>query len=307
MIYKALEEYRNYAFPGELHKSINMLRGLVSGIKADGTVGNDEAMELAHWCSLHANFRKRHPFNELLPLIEQAIADGVIDDEEREDILWLCRRITGAGSCDYYDDIASSIQYLHGFVHGLLADQQLSDFEIHALKNWLDKNNFLSGTYPFDELCSLATSILADEVISENERNTLLAFLSNLVEFKDSYNLKESDFSALRKEYQIDGICSLCPNVEFAGKSFVITGESYRAARAELANQIQALGGVVRSSISKKTDYLIVGNAGNPCWAFSCYGRKVETALQLRKTGVQIQIVNETDFWDAVEEVLVGN
>lgn len=31
-------------------------------------------------------------------------------------------------------------------------------------------------------------------------------------------------------------------------------------------------------------------------WAFSCYGRKVEKAVQLRKDGSQVIIVHENDF-----------
>ena len=66
---------------------------------------------------------------------------------------------------------------------------------------------------------------------------------------------------------------------------------------------IARLGGKVRSSVSAKTDYLVVGNAGNPCWAYACYGRKIEEAVNLRKAGASIVIVNETDFWDAVDDI----
>ena len=66
---------------------------------------------------------------------------------------------------------------------------------------------------------------------------------------------------------------------------------------------IEELGGKVKTAVSKKTDYLIVGNAGNPCWAFSCYGRKIEAAMLLRREGAKVQIVNETDFWDAIEDL----
>ena len=62
----------------------------------------------------------------------------------------------------------------------------------------------------------------------------------------------------------------------------------------------------MRSGVSPKTDYLIVGNAGNPCWAFACYGRKIEDAIRLRKDGAKVVIVNETDFWDAVEDAEAG-
>ena len=59
-------------------------------------------------------------------------------------------------------------------------------------------------------------------------------------------------------------------------------------------------GGIFKDSVVKNTDFLIVGDEGNPCWAFSCYGRKVEKAIELRKSGSKIQIVHENDFWDCV-------
>jgi NAD-dependent DNA ligase len=63
---------------------------------------------------------------------------------------------------------------------------------------------------------------------------------------------------------------------------------------------IEAKSGIFKSSVSKNTDYLIVGNAGNRCWAYSCYGRKIEEAMDLRKSGAKVQIVNEVDFWNAI-------
>jgi hypothetical protein len=53
-------------------------------------------------------------------------------------------------------------------------------------------------------------------------------------------------------------------------------------------------------NVNQKTNYLLVGSDGNPCWAFSCYGRKVEKAVEMRKEGYSIQIINENDFWKVV-------
>ena len=275
---------------------------MVSGIQADGTVNEKEATELSHWCSLHANLRNRHPFNELLPVVESALADGVIDAEEREDILWLCQRVMGIHEhhVEYYDDTSCAIQYLNGFAHGILADGVLKDSEIKILKQWLDDTDYLQGTYPYDELTSLVTSILADGKIEEDERNQLIAFLGNLVEFKDSYNLCETDFDNLRKVYSVQGICALCPEIIFSGRKFVFTGESYKASRDEFFDLVKERGGLPITAVSKQTDYLIVGNAGNPCWAFACYGRKIEKAMLLRKQGAKVQIISENDFWDAI-------
>lgn len=301
---KDISEYRAFTTPAELHKAINTLRGLVAGISADTQVGSTEIVELAHWCELQAHLRDRHPFSELIPVVEAACADGVVTDDEAKDILWLCNNFTANGS--YYNEITSSIQFLAGLVHGMMADGDLSDKEILSLQSWVDTNSFLAGTYPFDEIDSLLCVILADGKITEDERAQLMAFLGNIIDFTQSYNLNERDFSALREKYSVDGICAACPEVTFSGKTFCVTGESRRAKRAEIAALIEQLGGKVRASVSTKTDYLIVGSAGNPCWAYACYGRKIEEAVALRKAGAPVVIVNEADFWDAADDASAG-
>lgn len=295
---KSPDEYRQFTKPAELHKAINVLRGIVAGISSSGDVSTDEVNELANWCLVHANLRDRHPFSELIPVIEEAIKDDHIDEDERANILWLCGNF--ADNSGYYDIVTSSVQFLHGMIHGIMADSDISDREIRVLSNWLDANDYLQGTYPFDELNTLLHTILEDGKITEDERNSLLAFCSNVVDFKDSLNLREPDFEALRKKYSVGGICAYCPEITFSGKIFCFTGESYRATRAELAAEVERLGGTFKNTVSKKTDYLIVGNAGNPCWAYSCYGRKIEDAMAVRRDGGKVQIINETDFWDAV-------
>ena len=298
---KDIEEYRQFTKPAELHKAINTLRGMIAGITSYDGVSKDEINELANWCSIHAHLRDRHPFSEILPVVEAALGDGKIDDEEQKDILWLCNNFVD--DAKYYDLVTSSIQFLHGFVHGIMADRELSDGEILRLRNWINENEFLRGIYPFDEIDSVLTAILADGVIEEKEREMLEAVFSNIIEFKESLNLIESDYSVLRDKYSIQGICSVCPDIQFDNRLFCFTGRSYKGSRSDLVLKINELGGIYRESVSSKTDYLVVGNAGNPCWAFSCYGRKIEEAMNIRKLGGKIQIINETDFWDAVMDL----
>ena len=72
-----------------------------------------------------------------------------------------------------------------------------------------------------------------------------------------------------------------------AGKTFVITG-TLSVPREEIAEQIRAAGGKVSSSVSKKTDYVVVGeNAGS----------KLETATQLG-----ITTLSEADFAKLAEK-----
>ena len=297
-------DYCRFTKPAELHKAINTLRGIVAGISTDTEVSKAEINELTHWCQLHEHLRERHPFSEIIPIVESSCADGIVTEDEAKDILWVCSSFADSGA--YYDSITSSIQFLAGLVHGIMADREIGDSEVDSLRSWINANNFLAGCYPYDEINSLLITVLEDKKIDEGERGTLLAFLSNLVDFKDSFNLNERDFSKLKDTYSVPGICATCPDIQIAGHNFCFTGESYRATRKEISNAIQQLGGSVKSSVTKKTDYLVVGNAGNPCWAYACYGRKIEEAMQLRKEGAKIVIVNETDFWDCVDDMQAG-
>ena len=298
---KEIEEYRQFTKPAELHKAINTLRGIVAGITADLSASNSEMQELVHWCSLHEHLRNRHPFNELLPLIEDALEDGALTEDEGRDILWLCNNFVH--DSQYYNFTTSSMQFLSGLLHGIMADGVIEDTEIQALRLWIESNDHLQGCYPFDEINSILTSILADGRIDDEERTLLTAFFSEFIDLSASYNLNEIVLTDLREQCKIGGVCALCPEITFEDKTFCFTGQSRFATRAEFAAYITDLGGNFRGSVSKATDYLIVGNAGNPCWAYACYGRKIEDAIALRKQGAKVMIVNETDFWDAIKDL----
>jgi len=71
-------------------------------------------------------------------------------------------------------------------------------------------------------------------------------------------------------------------NLNFIGKTFVLTGELNDFTREEAKSIIENLGGKVTSSVSKKTNYVLVGS--NP-------GSKYEKALSLK-----IPLLTESDF-----------
>ena len=338
---KEIQDYRKFTKPSELHKAVNTLRGIVAGITTDYKISDDEVNELSHWCLQHANLIDRHPFNELIPMIQTAYQDGILEESEANDIVWLCNNFVSdsdyynlvtsglqflgglihgileeseandivwlcnnfVSDSDYYNLVTSGLQFLGGLIHGILADGVITDSEIHTLKSWITSNDYLAGCYPFDEIESLLLTILMDGKITEDERNMLTAFLSNFIDLKYSYNLTSADMEALKSKYSIGGICSVCQSIDFKNNLFCFTGQSTRATRNEIATIICHEGGNFKNNLTNSTRYLIVGNDGNPCWAYSCYGRKIEDAINRRKAGQRLTIVNEIDFWDIIDDL----
>jgi ATP-dependent DNA helicase PIF1 len=86
-----------------------------------------------------------------------------------------------------------------------------------------------------------------------------------------------------------------CPINEIDGRSFVLTGDfSIDGGKDTAREMLQSAGGCVKSGVSKKTDYVVVGKFGSSAWAFGSYGTKVEKALGLQLTGSSgVQIISE--------------
>ncbi|QHI73812.1 BRCT domain-containing protein [Aminipila terrae] len=290
--------YCKFTGKSELDKAISTLIGIVDGITIDNSINEDEMAELANWISINSPLEKIIPFNEIIPMIKAALSDGVIDEEEIKDLIWVCNNFKHDGI--YYDMVTLSIQNLHGLMHGILADNTITDEEIIGLKEWIDNHSFLECTYPFEELKSLILSILDDGVITELEREQLKAYMGEFIDCSTSYNLIKAELIELHNKYNIVGICTKNPNVKIPTHLFCFTGKSSRASRNEIKDIIIAHDGKFNNNVVKDTEYLVVGDEGNPCWAFCCYGRKVEKAIEMRKEGKNILLVHEEDFWNVV-------
>lgn len=74
----------------------------------------------------------------------------------------------------------------------------------------------------------------------------------------------------------------------FSGKKFVFTGELRKSTRLEAKELVQYLGGDVVSTVSKNTDYVVVGNSP---------GSKHKKAIKLN-----LSIINEVEFQEMMNE-----
>ena len=286
--------YYKFTSKSRLDKAINSLVGIVEGIAIDGIINNSEVSFLTAWLSEHNDFRDQHPFNELFPVIAEALYDGVITEDERLDILWLCENLR---STEYYNTTTADIQRLHGIIGAIASDGVITEKELVELSNWLDNHEYLRKCWPYDEIDSLIAIVLADKQIDENEHQMLLSFFDEFIDIEDKHALERPLVS---EQSTIQGLCAVSPEITIEESKFCFTGASSQFSRKQFAELISNLGGYTTNSISKSLDYLVIGAEGNPCWAYACYGRKVEAAVNLRKQGYPLLLVHEHDLHQTI-------
>ncbi|WP_417200550.1 BRCT domain-containing protein [Bizionia sp.] len=280
-------------------KAINSLKGILLGINLDEQVNDKEINELKKWTENHRSLISRNPFKEFMTIIDETVSNNIPATETIADLFWLCQKYENDNY--YYNAVTTDLQTLQGICHGILADGIINEKEVRDLEKWLEQNSHLSTYYPYDEIRSLMLSIVSDGIIEEEEILILKAFLNQFVNIENKEIANQIDKDTA--DINISGHCTSDPNIDYDGKTFCVTGVLKSGNRSELENLISDLGGIPTRTVTKKTDYLIVGDNGNPAWAFACYGRKVEKALEMRKCGHQICLVHEFDFMDAVEDL----
>ena len=299
MDYEAILGDTKFTRRQRVDTAVHTLEGILRGIAMDGVIAPKELSELKSWASDHRKLLGDHPFSELVPKIDAALADGVIDSEEQADILWVCQNLQSESI--YYDAITSDIQRLQGILHGVLADGEITDDEIRQISSWVEEQSHLKGCYPYDEIDSLLTHVLKDGQIDECERKMLSLFFEDFVSYSLSRRVRDAR-SGVVPPRRLSGICAVCPELIFPDRTYSFTGASTRATRSDMASRVEQLGGAFSRSVTPKVHFLVVGSAGNPAWAYSCYGRKVEQAMSLRTEGHSLIIVHENDFWDALHD-----
>jgi len=291
-----VQPYFRFTSKSRLEKSINSLLGLLEGIAIDGRVTSGEVAMLRIWLTDNQDVANRHPFSELIPVVVEAVSDGVLDIEERANLMWLCEKLRGT---DFYDTVTADLQRLHAIVGGIAADGTISIDEMRSLSDWLAKHEHLKTCWPYDEIETLTTQVLVDGRIDDAEHRMLMDFFTEFLAVLDERTIV-GPMIADGVQKSIGALCAVSPTVTFQGATFCLTGTSSKYKRAEFEQIVKSLGGDPIQGVTAKLNYLVIGAEGNPCWAFACYGRKVEKATELRKKGIKVVIVHENDFHDAV-------
>lgn len=286
----------NFTQPRQLRKALNSLIGLLDGVLIDGVVNQAEQLFLAAWLEQYEDKIHLHPFNEIMPVLHDTLQTGLMDEDQLMDLKWLCTQLN---SPQYFSQITADMQKLHALLGGIAADGRITTSELQGLARWLAEHEHLRRCWPYDEVESLVTAVLQDGRIDDAEHHALLAFFGEFIALLDDTCISNPGL-----EYQgsLQGVCAMDPEIEFANAVFCITGTSSRYARDELKRLLAQRGAKAVDRVTQQVDYLIICANGNSCWAYARYGRKVEEAVKLRKSGHPILLVHEHDVHDRLME-----
>ena len=179
------------------------------------------------------------------------------------------------------------ISELIGISHGLIADGKIDDAEVAYLQKWLAANAGITANPVIQNLPHRVNTMLSDKLFDAEESGELFETLRNFSggDFELGEVLKSS-----RLPLDVPA-----PSIEFEGRRFCFTGTFAYGQRRDCEGKVESLGAEV-GSLTKKTDFLVIGIYATESWAHSSFGRKIEKALDMKNKGVPIAIIGE-EHW----------
>jgi len=172
-----------------------------------------------------------------------------------------------------------------GLCRGVLADGMVDFGEAKVILQWLETHPEVTCAWPFDVLLPRLREMLADDVLDSDEEAELLDTLMKLTGAGQSAQLGQAPSSL--------PIDAPAPQIIWDRRNFVFTGELACAKRSEAQEATKSLGGLCPSSVSRKTDYLVLGTFGSEGWLYSTHGRKIQDAIELKRDGAPLSIIDE--------------
>ena len=182
-----------------------------------------------------------------------------------------------------------SCESLLGICAGLLADGHLSNEEIRFLDTWLADNEDIAFSWPGEVLVKRIRDVLADGLITEEERDYLKSSLSELI----GGTIEETGAtSGVATRLPIDDI----DGIQIQNNSFCFTGNFLYGTRPACHKAVEERGGTASSSVKMNLNYLVIGTLSSREWAHTSHGRKIEKAIDYKNKGRSVLIISEEQW-----------
>jgi NAD-dependent DNA ligase len=177
---------------------------------------------------------------------------------------------------------------LLGIAAGLIADGTLNDKEILFLSTWLAEHHEIASSWPGEVIYKRVRAVLSDGVITTEEADYLKQTLVDLVggAFDDDGAIPSDSIRLPIDESAL---------VAIADRSFCFTGAFLFGTRSACERAVQDRGGQL-GGLNRKLNYLVIGELSSRDWKYSSFGRKIETAMQLKRDAASLFVVSEAQW-----------
>lgn len=180
-----------------------------------------------------------------------------------------------------------------GLVRGVIADGDVSGEEAQRLAEWTRANPTIAERWPANVLTRRLEGIFRDGRMDSAERTHLAALLSELADNAAGLGAGfplATDLPVDRPE----------PEVVFEGRTFVFAGEMAYGPTHACEREVQERGGICDRSVTRRTDYLVIGSLAATDWSQLEFGSLVDEAVEHRERGVPVAIISEESWTRAL-------
>ena len=169
------------------------------------------------------------------------------------------------------DNFKQSLGELLGVARGLMADQELTNSEIHFLHDWLEERYSITSSFPGNVIHERIKEVLEDGVITEEERSHLVSTLNMLIEDRLEDLAEQVDLT----ELWFDDVAL----IDFNKARFCLTGNFIYGPKDVCQSAIEKRGGIVSPSVGDELQFLVVGGLGVDEWRSGGLGTAIESAM----------------------------
>lgn len=176
-----------------------------------------------------------------------------------------------------------------GVIRGLIADGDITSEKANFLRHWLAANEEFAAIWPFNEL----RERVFGAVVNGDWPALDLLSIHDLIR-----RIVGIDLSG---EPTTLPLTMPVPEVVFRGREFVLTGR-FSQARKICEGEIESRGGICKGTVTRDTDYLVIGIGASRDWATTSWGNKIFKAAEYAANPgkKQLFIITETTWRNAI-------
>lgn len=158
----------------DYNKKMSELLGILNSINYDEVINEKEIEALKNWIEINEN-NSDPRYQEIITKLNKILEDNVITESEKKEIIKITEQYYSLG--EKFDSIAELV----GIVEGIISDNEINLKEVERLREWMNENTQLFGTYFYDRLHIVVNDILKDGILDDDEKSKLIILLTFLL------------------------------------------------------------------------------------------------------------------------------